>query len=219
MVYALLEDIYENVQDPKDLEAAGCEEEDEMIAYVYMILPRLRQVNRQFKQEVEGKMRLNTTFVFEETDPGFFNNTYPRFLHTLVARYTNHVELKLQAWCLNKDEDVDDSVSTCTKNCTAVDDIFDHAYNARSFLQSFSQNLSSCEIELSLIRTHDNFKMNWMDARHGPELFKALGKLVEVSGLSALRVYKENVEEAVLWVTCDQRGWHAPKNNRANVQD
>lgn len=215
MVYGYLEETYENVQDTQDLKDAGCEDEDDLVAYVYMIPPYLRQNNRQIKKEVEAQMRLDTTFVFEERDPGFFENTYPKFLRTMVAQYTSHVVLKLQAWCIDKNED--DSMLTCTKDCTAVYDISDHAYYAHGFLQSFSQSLKSCEIELSLTRTHDDLKMKWTDAQHGPELFKALDKLVEIPGLTALRVYKDNIKQAVLWVSWDKRGWHAPTQKEPDI--
>jgi hypothetical protein len=152
MVYVYLEETYENVQDTNDLKEAGCEDEEDLVVYVYMIPPQLRQINRQIKTEVEAQMRLDTTFVFEESDPAFFENTYPKFLRSMVAQYTNHVVLNLQAWCIDKDED--DSMVTCTKNCTALYDISDHGYYANQFLQSFSQNLKSCEIELSLMCTH-----------------------------------------------------------------
>jgi hypothetical protein len=217
MVYVYLEETYENVRDTEDLKEAGCEDEGDLVAYVFMIPQHLRQINRQIKEEVEAQMRLDTTLVFEESDPGFFENTYPKFLRRMVAQYTNHVVLNLQVWCIDKDED--DSMLTCTKDCTAVYDISDHSYYAREFLQSFSQNLKSCEIELSLMRTHDNLKMNWTDAQHGPELLKALKKLVEIPGLTALRVYKDNIKQAVLWVSWDKRGWHVPTKKGSDVQD
>jgi hypothetical protein len=217
MVYVYLEETYENVQDTNDLKEAGCEDEEDLVAYVYMIPPQLLQINRQIKTEVEAQRRLDTTFVLEESDPAFFENTYPKFLRSMVAQYTNHVVLNLQAWCSDKDED--DSMVTCTKNCTALYDISDHGYYVNQFLQSFSQNLKSCEIELSLMRTHDNMKMNWTDAQHGPELLKALKKLVDIPGLTKLRVYKDNIMQTVLWVSWDRKGWHAPTKKEADIRD
>lgn len=178
-------------------------------ASVETIATQARLVSRQFKLEVEDRIRSTTRLTLRDHEDYAWSN-HPKLFQTVAEAITD-IDITLLAFC-------DDTA--CVSDCTAAEELEKHKIWIEELVDGMP-NLRNIDVLLN-IEWCVQKDYTWPNAPHGHELQQLLSTFIEMTSLGSLNVRRfprDSVEAPYdpeasyeLWVSWDkEKGWQAPQ--------
>lgn len=168
------------------------------------INPRLREVCKQLKDEVEGHMGKNTKFFFQEAPEELFAWQRTPRIPQVYFNFCTKIEIILDVECAKIDQGL-----ACFAECTAANEIGLHTNRTEHLISLFSE-IDTCELELS-IQCYEEDTMPFPLTTHCTELDDAYKNLVKQIDVKKMLLYKRYATYVpMLWATwVEGQGWIA----------